>query len=159
MCFYCYGQTPPAVGRKRFASAPGKPTLLILILLGKIGDSYSLEVATTAHVTPFFLTFFGCHHCFASYLSHTPMSRVSKNTHLIDSLSETTRFANSNLLNISLTHFASINTYSRERFSLVIYHTCKFIINCTHRQLRSLILAMTFSVTQPYRLVKNTHRS
>ena len=68
---------------------------------GKIGDSYSLEVATTAHVTPFFLTFFGCHHCFAFYLSHTPMSRVSKNTHLIDSLSETTRFANSNLLNIT----------------------------------------------------------
>jgi len=25
---------------------------------GKIGDSYSLEVATTAHVTPFFLTCF-----------------------------------------------------------------------------------------------------
>ena len=40
--------------------------------------------------------------------------------------------------------------HSRELFSLVIYHTCTFIINCTHRQLRSLILAMTFSVTQPY---------
>ena len=47
-------------------------------------------------------------------------------------------------------HFASVKTYSRERFSLVIYHTCTFIINCTHRQLRSLISAMTFSVTQPY---------
>jgi hypothetical protein len=78
-------------------------TLMLVkwLILGKIGDSYSLEVATTAHVTPFFLTFFGCHHCFAFYLSHTPMSRVSKNTHPIDSLSETTRFANSNLLNIT----------------------------------------------------------
>ena len=28
-------------------------------------------------------------HCFAFYLSHTPMSRVSRNTHPIDSLSET----------------------------------------------------------------------
>jgi hypothetical protein len=27
--------------------------------LGKIGDSYSLEVATTAHVTPFFLAVLG----------------------------------------------------------------------------------------------------
>ena len=27
-CFSNYGQTPPAVGRKRFAPAPGKPTLL-----------------------------------------------------------------------------------------------------------------------------------
>ena len=76
---------------------------------GKIGDSYSLEVATTAHVTPFFLTFFGCHHCFAFYLSHTPMSRVSKNTHPIDSLSETTRFANFNLLNITTALRTSLN--------------------------------------------------
>ena len=27
MCFYSYGQTPPAVRRKRFAPAPGKTTL------------------------------------------------------------------------------------------------------------------------------------
>jgi hypothetical protein len=30
MCFYCYGQTPPAVGRKRFAPAPDKPTLMMV---------------------------------------------------------------------------------------------------------------------------------
>ncbi len=51
------------------------------------------------------------------------MLRDSKNTHLILSLSETTRFANFNLLN-TLRHFARFKTYSHERFSLVIYHTC-----------------------------------
>ena len=29
------------------------------ISYGKIDDSYSLDVATTAHITPFFLTFLG----------------------------------------------------------------------------------------------------
>ena len=29
------------------------------LIFGKIGDSYSLEVATTAHVTPFFLAVLG----------------------------------------------------------------------------------------------------
>ncbi len=53
--------------------------------IGKIGDSYSLEVATTAHVN-FFLTFH----------RPSPMARVSQNTHPILSLSETTRFANFN---------------------------------------------------------------
>ncbi len=49
----------------------------------------------------FVLSWFGCHRCLAFYLSHTRMSRISKNTHLILSLSETTRFANFNLLNIT----------------------------------------------------------
>jgi hypothetical protein len=31
-CFYNYGQTPPAVGRKRFAPAPGKTTLLKVVI-------------------------------------------------------------------------------------------------------------------------------
>jgi hypothetical protein len=55
----------------------------------------------------------------------------------MDSLSETTRFANSNLLNI--TTALRVKTYSRERFSLVIYHTCTFIIKCTHRQLNPTV--------------------
>jgi len=33
MCFYNYGQTPPAVGPKRFAPAPGKTTLFSCCVL------------------------------------------------------------------------------------------------------------------------------
>jgi hypothetical protein len=50
------------------------------------------------------------------------MSRVSKNTHPIDSLSETTRFANSNLLNTSLTHFARVKILTWAFFPCYLSH-------------------------------------
>ena len=90
-------------GQGQTSNNANSPLSLKYYYDGKIGDSYSLEVRVLHMYTPrpFFITFFGCHHYFAFYLSHTPMSRLSKNTRLIDSLSETTCFANSNLLNIT----------------------------------------------------------
>jgi hypothetical protein len=42
--FYCYGQTPPAVGRKRFAPAPGKTTLVLTNLSFSPPERIRMEI-------------------------------------------------------------------------------------------------------------------